>query len=109
MLMISASYGTNAAVYELSYDPVNDVTPIAQVVDSATVVALHPTLPVSIRWNSEIARILELPDVTERMTREGFDPVDVSPQRLHALLKREVNKEHAVLKKGNIKAEAGRS
>lgn len=235
MLMISASYGTNAAVYKLNYDPVVDITPIAQVVDSATIVALHPSVPATTvkeliayakdrpgainygssgtgtithlstelfdqlagtrmthvpyrgtgpamndllggqiqsvfgavpavvphmhtkrlrgiavtsakrsravpdlppiadtvpgyeaavwyaivgpkglprsivsRWNAEIDRALKLPDVQERMQREGFDPVDVSPDKLHALLKREVGKWHAVVKKGNIKAEAGR-
>lgn len=235
MLMISASYGTNAAVYKLTYDPVNDVTPVAQVVDSATIVALHPSVPatsvkeliayarerpgainygssgtgtithlctelfdqlagtrmthvpyrgtgpamndllggqiqsvfgavpavvphmqtkrlrgiavtsarrsravpdlppvadvvpgyeaavwyailgpkglpknVVARWNAEIDRVLRLPDVQERMLREGFDPVDTAPDKLHALLKREVTKWHTVVRKGNIKAEAGR-
>ncbi|HEY0337183.1 MAG TPA: tripartite tricarboxylate transporter substrate-binding protein, partial [Burkholderiales bacterium] len=47
MLLISASYATNAAIYKLPYDAVNDITPITQVFDSATVVALHPSIPVT--------------------------------------------------------------
>ncbi|MGZ5154571.1 MAG: tripartite tricarboxylate transporter substrate-binding protein, partial [Burkholderiales bacterium] len=46
MLLISASYATNAAIYKLPYDAVNDITPVTQVFDSATVVALHPSIPV---------------------------------------------------------------
>ncbi|MEA3155772.1 MAG: hypothetical protein QOK44_3361 [Betaproteobacteria bacterium] len=232
MLLISASYATNAAIYKLPYDAVNDITPITQVFDSATVVALHPSVPVmsvkdliayakakpgalnygssgtggithlstelfdqlagtrmthvpyrgtgpamndllggqiqlifgavasvmphvntkrlraiavtsakrSIgapelppiaetvpgyeaaiwygvigpkglpkqivqRWNSEIDRIIGLPDMKERMVREGFERVEVSPARFHELLKREVSKWNAVVKKGNIRAE----
>jgi tripartite-type tricarboxylate transporter receptor subunit TctC len=230
MLLISASYATNAAIYKLPYDAVNDITPITQVFDSATVVALHPSVPVmsvkdliayakakpgalnygssgtggithlstelfdqlagtrmthvpyrgtgpamndllggqiqlifgavasvmphvntkrlraiavtsakrSIgapelppiaetvpgyeaaiwygvigpkglpkqivqRWNGEIDRIIGLPDMKERMVREGFERVEVSPARFHELLKREVSKWNAVVKKGNIR------
>jgi tripartite-type tricarboxylate transporter receptor subunit TctC len=230
MLLISASYATNAAIYKLPYDAVNDITPITQVFDSATVVALHPSVPVmsvkdliayakakpgalnygssgtggithlstelfdqlagtrmthvpyrgtgpamndllggqiqlifgavasvmphvntkrlraiavtsakrSIgapelppiaetvpgyeaaiwygvigpkglpkqivqRWNSEIDLIIGLPDMKERMVREGFERVEVSPARFHELLKREVSKWNAVVKKGNIR------
>ncbi|MGZ5160772.1 MAG: tripartite tricarboxylate transporter substrate binding protein [Burkholderiales bacterium] len=234
MLLISASYATNAAIYKLPYDAVNDITPVTQVFDSATVVALHPSIPVmslkeliayakakpgalnygssgtggithlstelfdqlagtrmthvpyrgtgpamndllggqiqlifgavasvmphvnakrlrgiavtsakrSIgapelppvaetvhgyeaaiwygvvgpkglpkqivqRWNSEIDRIIGLPEMKERMIREGFERVEVSPSRFHELLKREVSKWNTVVKKGNIRAETG--
>jgi tripartite-type tricarboxylate transporter receptor subunit TctC len=232
MLLISASYATNAAIYKLPYDAVNDITPVTQVFDSATVVALHPSIPVmsvkeliayakakpaalnygssgtggithlstelfdqlagtrmthvpyrgtgpamndllggqiqlifgavasvmphvnakrlrgiavtsakrSIgapelppvsetvagyeaaiwygvvgpkglpkqivqRWNTEIDRIIGLPEMKERMIREGFERVEVSPARFHELLKREVSKWNTVVKKGNIRAE----
>jgi tripartite-type tricarboxylate transporter receptor subunit TctC len=233
MLLISASYATNAAIYRLPYDAVNDITPVTQVFDSATVVALHPSIPVmsvkeliayakakpgalnygssgtggithlstelfdqlagtrmthvpyrgtgpamndllggqiqlifgavasvmphvntkrlrgiavtsakrSIgapelppvaetvpgyeaaiwygvvgpknlprqivqRWNSEIDRIIGLPEMKERMIREGFERVEVSPAKFHELLKREVSKWNAVVRKGNIRAES---
>jgi tripartite-type tricarboxylate transporter receptor subunit TctC len=232
MLLISASYATNAAIYKLPYDAVNDITPITQVFDSASVVALHPSIPVKSvkeliayakakpgalnygssgtggvthlstelfdqlagtrmthvpyrgtgpamndllggqiqlifgavasvmphvntkklrgiavtsakrsigapelpplaetvpgyeaaiwygvigpkglpkpivqRWNSEIDRIIGLAEMKERMIREGFERVEVSPSRFHELLKREVSKWKAVVKKGNIRAE----
>jgi tripartite-type tricarboxylate transporter receptor subunit TctC len=233
MLLISASYATNAAIYKLPYDAVNDITPITQVFDSATVVALHPSVPVTSvkelvayarakpgalnygssgtggithlstelfdqlagtrmthvpyrgtgpamndllggqiqlifgavasvmphvntkklrgiavtsakrsigapdlppiaetvpgyeaaiwygvigpkglpkqvveRWTSEIDRIIGLPEMKERMVREGFERVEVSPARFHELLKREVSKWNRVVKKGNIRAES---
>ena len=232
MLLISASYATNAAIYKLPYDAVNDITPITQVFDSATVVALHPSIPVTSvkelvayarakpgalnygssgtggithlstelfdqlagtrmthvpyrgtgpamndllggqiqlifgavasvmphvntkklrgiavtsakrsigapdlppiaetvpgyeaaiwygvigpkglpkqvveRWTREIDRIIGLPEMKERMVREGFERVDVSPARFYELLKREVSKWNRVVKKGNIRAE----
>ena len=233
MLLISASYATNAAVYKLPYDPVAAISPVTQVFDSATVVALHPSIAVANvkeliayakakpgalnygssgnggithlstelfdqlagtrmthvayrgtgpamndllggqiqlifgavasvmphvntkklrgiavtsakrsigapdlppiaetvpgyeaaiwygvigpkglpkqvveRWTSEIDRIIGLPEMKERMVREGFERVEVSPARFHELLKREVSKWNRVVKKGNIRAES---
>jgi tripartite-type tricarboxylate transporter receptor subunit TctC len=45
MIMVSASYSTNAAIFKLPYDPVNDVTPIALIGESGFMVALHPSVP----------------------------------------------------------------
>ena len=47
IVLISASYATNAAIYKLPYDAVRDITPVTQIFDSATIVALHPSVPVS--------------------------------------------------------------
>jgi tripartite-type tricarboxylate transporter receptor subunit TctC len=58
------------------------------------------------RWNSEIDRIIGLPEMKERMVREGFERVEVSPTRFHDLLKREVNKWNTVVTKGHIRAES---
>ena len=46
MVLMSASYATNAALYKLPYDPLNDVAPIALIGESGFVVTLHPSLPV---------------------------------------------------------------
>jgi tripartite-type tricarboxylate transporter receptor subunit TctC len=231
MLLISASYATNAAVYKLTYDPIEDITPVTQIFDSATIVALHPSVPVTNvkeliayakakpsalnygssgnggithlstelfdqlagtrmthvayrgtgpamndllggqiqlifgavasvmphvntkrlraiavtsakrsvgapdlppiaetvpgyeaaiwygvvgpkgiskaiqqRWTAEIDRIVGLPDVKERMVREGFERVEASPARFRDMITREVTKWKAVVKKGNIRA-----
>ena len=44
LINISGSYATNAAVYKLSYDPVNDIQPISLFGESAFVVVLHPAV-----------------------------------------------------------------
>ena len=41
MIMVSGSYATNAALVRLNYDPVGDITPIAQICDAASLLALH--------------------------------------------------------------------
>jgi tripartite-type tricarboxylate transporter receptor subunit TctC len=46
LLVVSAAYASNAAVYKLPYDPVNDVAPIALVGDTGLVVTLHPSGPI---------------------------------------------------------------
>ncbi len=46
MMVTSASYATNAALYKLPYDPANDVAPIALLGETAFVVTLHPSVPV---------------------------------------------------------------
>jgi tripartite-type tricarboxylate transporter receptor subunit TctC len=43
----SATYSGSAALYKLTYDPVNDVTPIAVMGEAALLVALHPSVPVA--------------------------------------------------------------
>ncbi len=45
MILVSASYAANAALYKLPYDPVNDVTPIALVGDTGLVLVVNPLLP----------------------------------------------------------------
>jgi len=232
MALVSASYATNAAIYKLPYDAVRDITPVTQIFDSATIVALHPSLPVATikeliaynkarpgvlnygssgigsithmstelfdqlagtrmthvpykgtgpamtdllggqiqlifgavastmphvktgrlrgiavtsakrtnaapdlppiadtvpgyeagiwysvigpqglsrtvvqLWQREIDRVIRLPDMKERMAREGFEPVAGTSSALQELLKREVEKWRTVVAKGNIKAE----
>ena len=46
VVMMSGSYATNAAMYNLPYDPVNDILPIGLIGDTAFIVALHPGVPI---------------------------------------------------------------
>lgn len=46
MLMASAAYAANAALYKLPYDPVNDVTPISLIGETGFLVALHSSVPI---------------------------------------------------------------
>jgi tripartite-type tricarboxylate transporter receptor subunit TctC len=45
LIMVSASYSTNAALYKLPYDPVNDVAAIALICETGFVVTVHPSGP----------------------------------------------------------------
>ncbi|MGH8619503.1 MAG: Bug family tripartite tricarboxylate transporter substrate binding protein [Burkholderiales bacterium] len=46
IIMVSGSYGTNAALYKLAYDPVKDITPIALIGETGFMVSVHPSVPV---------------------------------------------------------------
>ena len=45
VIMVSGSYGTNAALYSLPYDPVKDIQAIVMIGDTGFVLALHPGVP----------------------------------------------------------------
>jgi tripartite-type tricarboxylate transporter receptor subunit TctC len=45
LAMVSGSYAANAALFNLPYDPVNDVTPIALIGETGFLVSLHPGVP----------------------------------------------------------------
>jgi tripartite-type tricarboxylate transporter receptor subunit TctC len=47
MVVVSATYGTNAALHKLPYDPVNDVAPIALIGETRYLVTLHPSVPIT--------------------------------------------------------------
>lgn len=44
LILGAASYATNAALYKLPYDPVNDITPIAMVARTGYVIVANPSL-----------------------------------------------------------------
>src|SRR5688500_13515358 len=44
LIMVSGSYATNAAVYKLAYDPINDIQPISIIGESAFVLVVHPSV-----------------------------------------------------------------
>ena len=56
------------------------------------------------RWNNELNRILQLPDVKERMAADSLEPVGGPPERFGEVLKRDIAKWQKVVKTGNIKA-----
>jgi tripartite-type tricarboxylate transporter receptor subunit TctC len=58
---------------------------------------------VVVRWNGEIDRILQLPDVKERLVSTGMEPAGGSPERLRAVLKRDVAKWREVVDTAGIK------
>ncbi|HSQ04153.1 MAG TPA: tripartite tricarboxylate transporter substrate binding protein [Burkholderiales bacterium] len=46
VIIMSGSYTTNAAIYKLPYDPVNDITPMGLIGDTGFFLALHPSVPI---------------------------------------------------------------
>jgi tripartite-type tricarboxylate transporter receptor subunit TctC len=45
LLLIAGSYTVNPSLYQLSFDPVNDISPIVQLSQGPFVVAVHPSVP----------------------------------------------------------------
>ena len=45
LLLIAGSYTVNPSLYKLSFDPVNDISPIVQLSQGPFVVAVHPSVP----------------------------------------------------------------
>ena len=46
MIIVSAAYAANAALYKLPYDAVNDMAPIALIGEAGNLVTLHPSVPI---------------------------------------------------------------
>jgi tripartite-type tricarboxylate transporter receptor subunit TctC len=55
LLLISASYTVNPSVYKLTFDPVNDISPIIQISGGPYVIAVHPSVKAS-----TLAELVEL-------------------------------------------------
>jgi tripartite-type tricarboxylate transporter receptor subunit TctC len=57
------------------------------------------------RLNAELARVLALPDVNERLVSQGGEPTSSTPDQLAALLRSELRKWTTVIKTANIRVE----
>jgi tripartite-type tricarboxylate transporter receptor subunit TctC len=55
------------------------------------------------RWNNEVNRILQLPDVKERMVGIGMELIGGSPQRFRDMLVADIERWQRVVKLANIK------
>jgi tripartite-type tricarboxylate transporter receptor subunit TctC len=55
--------------------------------------------------NSQISRIMNLPDIKERFATIGFDPTLSTPDQLTAHMKAETDKWSKVVREANIKIE----
>ena len=56
-----------------------------------------------VRWNREIDRIVQLPEVKERMAHDGTEPIGGSPEHFREVLKRDVAKWQKVVRSAGIK------
>lgn len=57
------------------------------------------------RWNRETDRILQLPEIKERMTAIGLEPVGGPPERMRDLLARDIARWQKVVKSADIRIE----
>lgn len=55
------------------------------------------------RWNKEVDRIVQLPDVKERMANDGLEAAGGSPDRLREVIKREIARWQKVVTIADIK------
>jgi tripartite-type tricarboxylate transporter receptor subunit TctC len=55
------------------------------------------------RWNGEINRVIQIPDVMERFASDGLKPAPGSPQDFATMLKRDVERWRTVVQKTNVK------
>jgi len=56
-----------------------------------------------VRWHGEIDRILQLPDVKERLLGNGMEPVGGAPERPRVVLERDAAKWRRVVETAGIK------
>ncbi|HZN25267.1 MAG TPA: tripartite tricarboxylate transporter substrate binding protein [Burkholderiales bacterium] len=61
--------------------------------------------PVIARLNAEIKRIMTLPDVNERLSRDGVDPAGSTPEQLNAIVQKEKKMWSKVIRESNIKVQ----
>ena len=61
--------------------------------------------PVLDKLAAEIAKILQLPDIRERLAALGMTPWSSTPEQFDALIRSEIDRFAKVVKKANIKAE----
>ena len=61
--------------------------------------------PIVDRWNSEIARVVALPDVKQRLQDLGFEPVADAPAHFGERIKTEIAKWAKVVHDANIRAD----
>src|SRR5438445_12505203 len=57
LLLVAGSYTVNPSLYKLSFDPVNDITPVIQLSQGPFVVAVHPSVPANNLKRSEERRV----------------------------------------------------
>jgi tripartite-type tricarboxylate transporter receptor subunit TctC len=57
---------------------------------------------IAARWNSELNRVLEVPEIRARLAADGMDVAGGSPERFFELLKRDVGKWRKVVRAANI-------
>ena len=119
LLLISNSYTVNPSIYNVKFDPVTGITPIARISEGPLLIVANPSFKPSTtreliaaakaapgklnfasggmgseivaRLNEAIQKILKMPETAQRLESEGVVPaVDGTPAKFEALIKAEV-------------------
>jgi len=61
--------------------------------------------PIIARMHKEVARVLHLPEVKQRLLEQSADPVGSSPEELERVVKAELKRWAEVIRQAGIKAE----
>ena len=71
----------------------------------AVLVPAKTPKPIVAQLNREINRIMALPDVKERLSRDGVDPAGSTPEALAAIVQKEKKVWTKVIREANIKVQ----
>jgi tripartite-type tricarboxylate transporter receptor subunit TctC len=96
-------------VRNLPYDSVKDFAPVATVQRSDYVLGIlapaRTPKPIIDRLAAEVSRIVVLPDVTERITGWGSQPLVSTPEQFAVLMAADFTKFAEIIKTANIRIE----
>ena len=123
----TASHGINPAVKKLPYDAVNDFAPVTMLSTAPNVLVVHPSVPAKsvkelIQWyallapartpaaiimrlNGEVARILKVQDVRDKLAAQGMDPGTSTPGEVTVYIRDEIAKWSRLIKETGLKLE----
>ncbi len=103
------THAINISLYKkLPYDPVRDFAPINQVAGLPFFVLVHPsgTAPAIInKISADVVRIINLPDVKERLLAQGAEPIGSRPEQFAAVLANDIAKYAKVIKASGVPLE----
>lgn len=83
------------------YDAVKDFAALGTIATTQLILLVHP----SVRWGADMAKVLAMPDVREKLLSQGMDPFISTPDEFAALIKADHAKFARIIKTGNIKLE----
>jgi tripartite-type tricarboxylate transporter receptor subunit TctC len=61
--------------------------------------------PIIDKWGADMAKVLAMPDIREKLLSQGMDPLISTPDQFAALIKADLAKFARIIKTGNIKLE----
>lgn len=88
----------------MPYDPVRDLIAITQTSAQSMLVVLHPSVPIN-TIHAEVVKILNTPDVRDKLIAAGSEPVGNTPEAFSAYVKSELARWGRIIRENNIRGE----